>query len=366
MDYTKRIKKLQKNLKKKGLDALLITQPENRRYLSGYTGADHGIGETAGVLVVPAKGQVRLLTDFRYKIQAQQDSPSCEVLIYTKGVLALLKELLPQMKVQKLGFESDYVLHNFEKKLQGELKDIGIRLTATEGIVAKLRLIKDEDEIALLRKSVLLNEKVFQDVHKHIQAGMTEVEVAIMMESTMRRYGAEAPSFDTIVACGANGALPHAVPGLTPLKKKKSITIDMGLILDGYCSDMTRTFVLGKPTKKYLQYHRLVRKAQLAGMDAVRAGATGAEVDGAARKIIADAGYGKYFGHALGHGVGLAVHEGPRVSGMSDNKLKEGMIITIEPGIYIPGWGGIRLENMVVVRKGGCENLNTDTYFLDI
>lgn len=366
MNYNKRIQKLQKTLKKKDLDALLITQPENRRYLSGYAGGDHGIGETSGVLVVPAKGKVRLLTDFRYKIQAEQDAPDCQVLIYTKGMIALLKELLPQMNVATLGFESDYILHSFEEELTAKLKELKIRTTATTGLVGKMRIIKDEDEIDIIRKSVHLNEKVFQEAYKQINPGMTEIELAIIIEATMRRYGAECPSFDTIVACGKNAALPHAVPSMHKLKEGKSITVDMGLVLDGYCSDMTRTFVLGKPTKKYLKYHRLVRKAQLAGMDAVCAGVTGAEVDAAARKVIEEAGCGEYFGHALGHGVGLAVHESPRLSSMNKKKLKEGMIVTVEPGIYVPGWGGIRLENMVVVRKNGCENLNTDTFFLDI
>lgn len=366
MNYAKRIQKLQKTLKKNGLDALLITQPENRRYLSGYIGGDHGIGETSGILIVPAKGQVHLLTDFRYKIQAEQDAKDCKVLIYTKGILALLKELLPQLNVSTLGFESDYILHSFEKELSTKLKEQKISTKATTNIVDQMRIIKDEDEIDIIRKSVRLNEKVFQDAYKQITPGMTEVELAIIIEATMRRYGAECPSFDTIVACGKNGALPHAVPSMTKLKERKSITIDMGLVLDGYCSDMTRTFVLGKPTKKYLKYHRLVRKAQRAGMNAVRAGVTGAEVDAAARNIIETAGCGEYFGHALGHGVGLAVHESPRLSAMNTKKLKEGMIVTVEPGIYVPGWGGIRLENMVVVRKDGCENLNADTFFLDI
>ena len=182
----------------------------------------------------------------------------------------------------------------------------------------------------------------------------------------MRRKGAERPSFDTIVASGANGALPHAVPGSSRVKKNGSLTIDMGLILDGYCSDMTRNLVVGKPSKRYRKLHRLVRQAQLAGAAAVRAGVRGCDADKAARDVIADAGYGDYFGHSLGHGVGLAVHEEPRLSSRSKKKLKAGMIVTVEPGIYIPGWGGIRLENMYVVREDGCENLNSDSTWLDI
>ena len=182
----------------------------------------------------------------------------------------------------------------------------------------------------------------------------------------MRQEGAERKSFDTIVASGDNSALPHAVPSMTRVVKNRPLTIDMGLVLHGYCADMTRTFVPGRASAEYKKLHRIVRKAQLAGIAAVRAGVSGKKVDQAARQVIAEAGYGQYFGHSLGHGVGLAVHEAPRVSKAGVQKLKEGMIITIEPGIYIPEWGGLRLEDMVVVRKNGCENLNRNTTWLDI
>lgn len=366
MNYPDRIKVLQKILQRKKLDALLVTQPENRRYLSGYTGCDHGIGETSGVLLIPARGIVHLLTDFRYKLQAEKDADWTKVMIYTKGLLPLLKKLLPQLKVRTLGFESDYLLHSYENSLSKVLADIKIKTKRTLGLIEKMRVIKDEDEIACIRRSVQLNEEVFQQIYKDLQPGISEIDLAIKIESTMRQKGAEQPSFNTIVASGKNSALPHAVPGMNLIKKDKALTIDMGLVLDGYCSDMTRTFVLGIPSKKYLKIHRIVRQAQLAGTAAIRAGISGKEVDAVARNVIADAGYGQYFGHSLGHGVGLAVHESPRLSKMNAKKLKEGMIVTVEPGIYIPGWGGIRLENMVVVRKDGCENLNQDSTFLDI
>ncbi len=195
---------------------------------------------------------------------------------------------------------------------------------------------------------------------------MTEIETASAIESRMRQAGAEGPSFNTIVASGKNGALPHAVPTDKPLGNNSAVTIDMGLIVDGYCSDMTRNFVVGTPDETYRRIHRIVRKAQLAGIAAVKPGVLMKEVDKAARKIIVDSGHGKHFGHALGHGVGLAVHEAPSLSFRSRRKLQPGMIVTVEPGIYVPGWGGVRLENMVVVRKDGCEILNSDTTNLDI
>ncbi|WP_457575140.1 M24 family metallopeptidase [Desulfomarina sp.] len=366
MNYQKRIKKVQTRLRRRNIDALLVSQPENRRYLSGYRGGDHGIGESSGVLIIPASGPVHLLTDFRYQLQAEQDVPWATVHIYRKGLLKLLTGLLPELNIKKLGFESHYTLHSVAKKMASTLKKKGIRLVPLTDLVEKLRIIKDKDEIDLLRQSVRLNEKVFQEIFTTISGKMTEIELALAIETLMRRKGAESTSFDSIIASGKNSALPHAVPTRARIRKNKSLTIDMGLVLDGYCSDMTRNFVPGKPGKKYLKLHRLVRKAQLAGLEKIRAGVTGKEVDRAARTVISDGGYGSCFGHGLGHGVGLAVHEEPRLSPLSRKKLKAGMVVTVEPGIYLPGWGGIRLENMVVVREEGFENLNTDTTWLDI
>lgn len=366
MNYTKRIKTLQKKLRRKKIDAMLVSQPENRRYLCGYRGGDHGIGETSGLLLVPAKGAVHLLTDFRFQLQAKAEAPFVKVHLYPKGVLKLLQGFLPKLDIKNLGFESHFTLHSFAKLMKEQLGKGGVRCTPLENIVEQMRIIKDEKEINILRKSVLLNEKIFKKIYKDIGGFSTEIDVALAIETTMRRMGAEAKSFDSIVASGANGALPHAMPSQDQIKPDKSLTIDMGLVLNGYCSDMTRNFVPRNPSKKYLKLHRLVRKAQLAGIAAVQAGARCCDVDKAARSIIAEAGYGPQFGHSLGHGVGLAVHEGPRLSSANKTKLKAGMIVTVEPGIYIPGWGGIRLENMVVVREKGCENLNQDQTWLDI
>jgi len=366
MDYQGRLARLQEKLGRKRIDGLLVSKPENRRYLCGYRGGDHGITETSGLLLIPARGKVHLLTDFRFKIQAEQDVPWVEVVIYPKGVLQLLGQLLPDLALTSLAFESNYTLYSFADEMTAALAKKGIKVVPTEGIVETMREIKDEEEIDLIRKSVRLNEKVFAEIHNSLAGFSTEIDIALAIETTMRRKGAEKPSFDTIVASGENGALPHAVPGNSPIKKDGSLTIDMGLILDGYCSDMTRNLVVGTPDKHYRQRHRLVRKAHLAGAAAIRAGVKCCDADKAARDVIVNAGYGEYFGHSLGHGVGLAVHEEPRLSSRSNKKLKSGMIVTVEPGIYIPDWGGIRLENMYVVRDDGCENLNSDTTWLDI
>lgn len=366
MNYAQRIIKLQKLLRRKKLDALLVSQPDNRRYLSGFTAVDHNIGESSGVLLVQAKGETYLLTDFRYRLQAEQDVEWARVTLYKRGLPALLKKLLPDLGIRRLGFESHYTMHETAKNMQRTLRTKKIETVALTGMVEKMRQVKDQDEIELIRQSVLLNEDVFSQVYPTISAGRTEIDVAIALETAMRKMGAESPSFGTVVASGDNSALPHAVPTAATISKNRPLTIDMGLVRNGYCSDMTRTFVPGKTDKRYRKLHRLVRRAQLAGMQAIRAGVTGKAVDKAARDIITAAGYGKYFGHSLGHGVGLAVHESPRISTQGKQKLKAGMIVTVEPGIYIPDWGGIRLENMILVQEDGFENLNSDTTWLDI
>jgi Xaa-Pro aminopeptidase len=366
MDHPIRIKKVQAALRRKKLDAILISQPENRRYLCGYSAPDHGIGESSGVLLVPAKGRVHLLTDFRFQLQAKAEAPDAALILYPKGLLALLKELLPDLGIRSLGFESDYTLYSFAGKLAEKCKDLGIEISPVTGLVEEMRIVKDDAELEKIRASVRLNEQVFQDIYAEDRRERTEIDLAVAVETRMRMLGAQGPSFQTIVATGSRSALPHAVPGLVRVLENQPLMFDMGLILDGYCSDMTRTFPNGCADARYLEIHRLVRQAQQAGIRAIRAGVSAQKVDQAARAVIADAGYGKYFGHALGHGVGLAVHEAPRLSSRNRKSLRSGMVVTVEPGIYIPGWGGVRLENMVVVRDDGCEILNSDTTWLDI
>ncbi len=364
--HRRRLQLLVRRLRARGLDAILVSQPENRYYLSGYTARNHGIQESAGYLLVPGRGSPYLLTDSRFQLQAEEEAAGFRVELYPRGLARLLASLLPALGVRRLGFESDYILYSTVGRLQKQLQAVGVDLVALRHMVERMRMVKDELEIELLRSSVRLNERVFQRVHATLQAGMSERDIALCIESTMREMGAERPAFETIVAFGENGARPHAVPGERLLAHDDIVLIDMGLVHKGYCSDMTRTFVLGEPEELYVERHRLVRRAQLAGMAAIRAGVTCREVDRAARQVIRDSGHGVYFGHALGHGVGLAIHEEPRLSSRSRRKLRPGMVVTVEPGIYLPGWGGIRLENMVVVRENGCEQLNEDTTFLDL
>lgn len=364
--FPERIKKLQARLKRKKIDGLLVSEPDNRRYLSGYTAADHGIQESSGLLLIPKSGSPHLLTDSRFTLQAEEEAAGYTITLYQKGLSKCLRTLLPKMDIKRLGFESHYMLHQTVERLREVAGKKKISLVATTGLVEKMRIIKSENELNVLRESVLLNEKVFNLVYNTIEPGMTEQEIALAIELTMREMGAEKPSFETIVAFGANAAKPHAVPTGRVLATGDIVLVDMGLVLNGYCSDMTRTFIFGKPNKTFKKRLRIVRQAQLAGQKAIRPGVTCREVDNAARKVIDKAGYGDFFGHALGHGVGLAVHEDPRLSTRSRKRLRPGMVVTVEPGIYIPDWGGIRLENMAVVTEDGCEILNQDNTGLDL
>jgi Xaa-Pro aminopeptidase len=361
-----RIKNLQKKLCRKKIDGLLVSEPYNRRYLSGYCGEDHGIGESSGFLLIPARGRPYLLTDSRFNLQAAGEAPDYTILIYPKGLNNRLKQLLPELGIRRLGFESHYTLHATVVQREKVFAKTGINLVPVTDLVETMRLIKSEDEIKDIGLSVERNEQVFESVYASIEPGMSERELALALELTMHEMGAEKPSFSTIVAFAGNGAHPHAVPGERILKSGDIVLIDMGLILNGYCSDMTKTFVAGKPDSIFSERLKLVRRAQLAGVDAIRDGVTSREVDRAARKVIEEGGYGKYFTHSLGHGVGLAVHEEPRLSSRSRRKLKKGMVVTVEPGIYLPDWGGIRLENMVVVREDGAEVLNRNMTGLDL
>jgi len=363
MDNLERLKSL---LRRRNLDALLVTQPDNRRYLSGYTAGDLTINESSGALLIPRRGRPLLFTDFRYQLQAEREAAGFRVVIYQRGLLTRLKSVLAELGIRRFGFESHYFLYSTATKLQKMATESGSEAVPEPGLVEGLRIRKGPDELAKIRAAVRLNEDVFLEVYHQLRPGMTERQVALRIESRMREMGAEHPSFETIVAGGPNGALPHAVPGDRPLREGEPIVIDMGLVLDGYCSDMTRTVVLGEMDRITRERFRLVRRAQLAGIAAVRAGVTGREVDRAAREVIRAAGLGQTFGHSLGHGVGLAVHEAPALSVRYKRKLQAGMVVTVEPGIYLPEWGGIRLENMVAVTETGCELLNRDTTFLDV
>jgi Xaa-Pro aminopeptidase len=343
-----RLTKLRAILPEHDIDAILISQPENRRYLSGFTGS-------AGVLVITAERAV-IATDFRYYEQVGRQAPDFELAKITDRLPDLLPEVLADLGVKRLGFESQNVtveqLNTLSKATEG------VEWLPLENAVEKIRAVKDQGEIDALRRSAALNDAAFTHLLEVIKPGMTEREAAWEIEVYMRSHGASKVAFDLIVAAGPNGALPHARPGDQAIQPGAPVVVDIGCVLDGYCSDMTRTFCLGEPSSRYLEVWNLVLQAQEAAKAVVRAGATGVEADAAARDLIAEAGYGDYFGHGLGHGVGLAVHEGPRAGRLSEDTFQAGMSLTIEPGIYLPGEFGVRIEDLVIIDQDGIEILS--------
>ena len=342
-----RLTKLRETIKKEDVDALLIGQPQNRRYLSGFTGS-------AGWLLITAERSV-LATDFRYYEQVGRQSPDWELAKITAKFTDLLPDLLAALGVRRLGFESEHLtVAQLEAFREAAAK---VEWQPLKQTVERLRMIKDEAEIEALRRSAALNDEAFAHLLSVIEPGMTERAVAWEIESYLRTHGASKVSFDPIVAAGPNGALPHARPGDRVIRAGEPIVIDMGCVLDGYCSDMTRTICLGKPKAKYLEIWNLVLRAQQTALEGIHAGMEGVEADALARQVIEEAGYGDKFGHSLGHGVGLSVHEGPRASKLSEDTLQAGMSLTVEPGIYLPGEFGVRIEDLVIIGEEGVENL---------
>jgi Xaa-Pro aminopeptidase len=342
-----RLTELRKILDAQDLDAVLIGRPENRRYLSGFTGS-------AGWLVISSDRMV-LATDFRYYQQVGREAPGFELARIESRFSVLLPALLSDLGVQRLGFESQHLTVD-QSDTWGQATE-GVVWIPLKDTVETLRAVKDADELAALRRSAALADAAFSHLLDAIRPGMTEREAAWEIEAYMRTHGASKVAFDLIVAAGPNGALPHARAGDRAIQPGEPIVVDVGCVLDGYCSDMTRTFCLGQPTSRYLEVWDIVLQAQEAAEAAIRAGVRGADADAVARARIDDAGYGEYFGHGLGHGVGLVVHENPRASELSEDTLQAGMVLTVEPGIYLPGEFGVRLEDLVIIKEEGVEIL---------
>lgn len=342
-----RLTKLRNTLPEQELDAILISQPENRRYLSGFSGS-------AGWLIVSAERAV-LATDFRYYEQVQLEAPDFELAKIGNKFPDLLPGLLSEAGVRRLGFESQDV--TVDQLYTWSQATDGVEWVPLKDTVEKLRAVKDEDEIEALRNAVALTDEAFAHLLGAIRPGMTEREAAWEIEAYMRSHGASNVAFDLIVASGPNGARPHARPGDRPIQPGEPIVIDIGCVLNGYCSDMTRTICLGRPNSRYLEVWETVRRALEAAESAICAGMSGVEADALARDLIGEAGYGDYFGHGLGHGVGLAVHEGPYASRLSEDVLEANTSLTVEPGIYLPGEFGVRLEDLVIIQPEGVEVL---------
>lgn len=340
----KRLKKLRGRLAAKELDAILITQSENRRYLSGF----HG---TAGYLIITDR-QAILATDFRYTEQAKAEAPDFKIQHITGGVSDWLPALANDLNIKRLGFEGGDVTYSFHRQLCSALKKSRIKLAALDNLVEGIRAVKEPEEMELMKKAAAITDAAFENVEPEIKAGMTEKQVAWELEKALREKGSEALPFDIIVGSGPNAALPHARPSDRIINKGEPVVIDMGAKYKGYASDLTRTVCVGKANTKFKEVYNIVFKAQQAAMRAIVKGMEGKKADAIAREVIKKAGYGEAFGHSLGHGVGLAEHEQPRLGPGSEDMLADGMVFTIEPGIYLAGWGGVRIEDTVVMEGG--------------
>ncbi|MFW6382392.1 MAG: aminopeptidase P family protein, partial [Bacillota bacterium] len=340
----------------KELDAIMITSKENRFYFSGFTG-------TAGIILITDSNNY-FITDFRYISQANKQTEGFEIIEISKNKNKNLLKFLNDHNLNRVGFEDG----DLSYKQYQELKDIDPEKEyfPLSDEINEFRIIKDDQEIETIKNAISITEKAFEKIITYIKPGMKEREVAAELEYYLRKLGGEGPSFDFIVASGKRSALPHGVASDKLIEVGDFITLDFGTYYKGYCSDMTRTIVVGEPDQKQVDIYNIVLKAHLEVIDKIKAGMTGQEADQIARKIIEEAGYGDNFGHGLGHGLGIEIHEAPRLSKTSETVLKPGMIVTDEPGIYLPDWGGVRIEDDLVITEDGCKSLNKSNKELTI
>jgi len=341
-----RLQKLRQSLAHQELDTLLVSQSENRRYLSGFTGS-------AGWLLISASNAF-LAVDFRYVEQAKSQAPDFEI-IHIKGDVAnWLPKLASDLGFKKIGFEADKTPFATYHQLCNAINDshYQLQLIPTTGLVESLRVVKEPEELESIIEAVNLADTALEYAKSVIRPGATEREIAWKLEKFLREKGSEPMPFDIIVASGPNSALPHANPSERVILKGEPVVIDMGARVNGYCSDLSRTLFLGEEDKTFSKIYDIVLGAQLTALATIEVGMSGDQADQLARTVINQANYGEAFGHSLGHGVGLESHESPRIGPGSSDLLVDGMVFTVEPGIYITGWGGIRIEDTVVLENG--------------
>ena len=341
------IKQIASKLPEYGLDAMLITSTPGERYALGF----HGEG-----LALVSKEDCWYFTDSRYIEAANRDIADAHIDCVSRGRghRTLAAQVIEENGFGKVGFESDSMSVD---ELALYEKDLPCALIAAPGLLSGLRADKDGEEQNCMRTAQKIADKAFANILDFIRPGMTEREVAARLVYELMLLGAERTSFDPIVAAGANGSMPHAVPGDTIIEKGMFVTMDFGGIYHGYCSDMTRTVAVGQPTDEMRRVYDTVLNAQMAGLKTARAGVPGCEVDRAARAVIEQAGYGEYFGHSLGHSLGLEIHESPNFSPAEQRVMPVGAVVSCEPGIYLPGRFGVRIEDVVILREDGCENI---------
>ncbi|MGF7030337.1 Xaa-Pro aminopeptidase [Paenibacillus mucilaginosus] len=342
-----RVHRLRELLDEKGIPALFITNATNRTYMTGFTGS-------SGYVLITASRAV-LLTDFRYMTQAPQQAPGYEVVEHAPKVAETVKDILAREGITRLGFEaSDLSFSAYRSYAEGLSP---VELLPTEGLVETLRMVKDEGELAVMQEAADLADRTFTHILDFLKPGVKELDIALEIEMFVRRNGAASTSFETIVASGERSALPHGKASEKLIGNNEFVKLDYGAYYKGYCSDITRTVVLGTPSDKHREIYGIVLEAQMAALEAIRPGMTGREADAVARDIITKYGYGDHFGHGLGHGLGMEVHESPRLSKLGDTVLKPGMTVTVEPGIYLPGFGGVRIEDDIVITDQGNRRL---------
>ena len=346
MDHKKRLSLLEKELEIKGLDSFFVTGDVNVSYLSGFKGYDS--------MLLIAPGKRYFITDSRYIEEAAGTVKGFEIELVERSIYDTVGRIAKRRHLRRMGFETMDLPYGAAGKLKSALKPV--RLTGVKGLIKGMRSIKDADEIALIRKSVSLLKNVFKAAQPRIKAGTSEERLARDIEISFIEKGAKA-AFDPIIASGQNASKPHARPSADLVSKDDMVMVDIGCSVEGYNSDMTRMVATGSVKKKLKELLGIVKEAQARAIKAIGTGAKIRDVDNAARACIAEEGYGKYFAHATGHGIGLEVHEDPTISGISEERLAAGMVFTVEPAIYLPGVGGVRIEDMVLVTDKGCEIL---------
>lgn len=342
-----RLERLRKQMEQRDLPALIITNAVNRRYISGFTG-------TAGTVLI-TEDEAIFYTDFRYTEQATQEVPHMKVVEHGADVLNEIAQLLTAKNIKRLAFEPQHT--SFEQYEKYREKFSSVTLIPEGQMLEQMRAVKDDQEIAIMKEAAQLADRAFIHILDRIKPGVTEREIALWLEYFMRENGADGTSFTTIVASGERSALPHGVASEKRLASGDFVTFDFGAYYNGYCSDITRTIVLGKGSSKQKQLYDIVLEAQMHAVENIRPGMTGREADALARGIIEKHGYGDRFGHGTGHGVGMEIHESPRLSPRDETILQPGMVVTVEPGIYIPGFGGVRIEDEVLITEDGATRL---------
>ena len=342
-----RVQELTKRMYALSMDGILISSEYNRHYLSGFTGS-------SGYLFITDQARY-LLTDFRYIEQATAESPDFKVVNYfEKGLVETISDLVSDTRITNLGYEDTTITVKEFNHLSSSIDQCN--WSAVGNMVEQIRMIKDHDEIQKIRHAASIGDAAFLHILDRIKPGMREIDVAVELEYFMKKQGASKLSFDTIIASGKRSSLPHAQPTEKLIEKGDFVTMDFGCIYEGYCSDMTRTIVVGQANERQKDLYSLVLKAQMKALNNIKAGILGKDGDALARQIIDDAGYRVNFGHGLGHSLGLEVHEQPRFSLLSEEIILPGMVMSVEPGVYIPDFGGVRIEDLVLIKEDGIEN----------